>query len=354
VGIDYSNRNRLAGDSLRIDVDRGAANLPKPESFRPVHISTSAFPQGKRLAMWREVYGRNIGNFDIEPIGDAPFDADVTFHRLFGVGIAIGSRSAAHYRVTPTLAAKGKDVVVLSMLRSGSASVAQFGKEEIIGVGSACVLTSTDPSTSTLHSRGSFITLALSRAVIAAVVPHFSSALGRPVPASNAALRLLGRYLEIVQASGDLAMPAIVGKISTHITDLAALALGASGDRADAARQRSANEVRLSAIRSDIMLALRRHDLSTEMIAASHGISPRHLRRLFERDGTSFAAFVLAQRLAKALRMLMDRRYDRLSITEIAYEAGFSDLSYFNRTFRRVHGATPSDVRKAAVAGARN
>jgi AraC-like DNA-binding protein len=49
--------------------------------------------------------------------------------------------------------------------------------------------------------------------------------------------------------------------------------------------------------------------------------------------------------------MLMDRRYDRLSITEIAYEAGFSDLSYFNRTFRRAHGATPSDIRKQAMLG---
>jgi len=49
--------------------------------------------------------------------------------------------------------------------------------------------------------------------------------------------------------------------------------------------------------------------------------------------------------------MLTDRRYDRLGITEIAYEAGFSDLSYFNRTFRRAHGATPSDIRRDSMLG---
>jgi AraC-like DNA-binding protein len=96
---------------------------------------------------------------------------------------------------------------------------------------------------------------------------------------------------------------------------------------------------------------LGRHDLSAGTIAASHGISQRYLRRLFEREGTSFSEFVLAQRLAKSYRMLVDRRYDQLNITQIAHEAGFSDLSHFNRTFRRVHGATPSDVRKAAAAG---
>ena len=323
--------------------------MTNPAPFRPVHISTLEFPQDKRLAMWREIYGRNIGNFDIEPIGNAPFHADVTFHSLPGVGIAVGSRSAAHYRVTRALAGRGRDTIVLSMLRSGSASVTQFGKEAAIGVGSACLLTSTDASTSTLHSRGRFTTLALSRPLIAAIVPDFSSTLGRSIPAGNHALRLLGRYVELLQASGDLVSPQLADSVSAHIMDLAALAIGARGDRADAARQRSEEHVRLSAIRSDIMLALGRHDLSASMIAANQGISPRQLRRLFEQAGSSFSTFVLAQRLAKALRMLTDRRYDRLSITQIAYEAGFSDLSYFNRTFRRVNGATPSDVRKAAT-----
>jgi AraC-like DNA-binding protein len=33
------------------------------------------------------------------------------------------------------------------------------------------------------------------------------------------------------------------------------------------------------------------------------------------------------------------------SISAIAYAAGFGDLSYFNRAFRRRFGATPSDIR---------
>jgi AraC-like DNA-binding protein len=42
---------------------------------------------------------------------------------------------------------------------------------------------------------------------------------------------------------------------------------------------------------------------------------------------------------------LTDRRFAGRTITEIAFEAGFNDLSYFNRTFRRRYSATPSDVR---------
>src|SRR4051812_5514232 len=115
-------------------------------SQRRVRISTDAFPEDKRLAMWREIYGPNITNVDIEPIGDQPFHADVTFNLLPNVSIAVGSRSPAHYRVTPELLKHGRDIVALSILRSGHASATQFGRELIGGAGSASVLAATDPS----------------------------------------------------------------------------------------------------------------------------------------------------------------------------------------------------------------
>jgi hypothetical protein len=106
-------------------------------SPRRIHISTDMFPDEKRLAMWRDVCGRGIAQVDIEPIGDEPFHADVTFNLLPNVAITSGSRSAAHYRVTRELAKDGRDIIAVSILRSGEASATQFGQELIGGVGSA-------------------------------------------------------------------------------------------------------------------------------------------------------------------------------------------------------------------------
>jgi AraC-like DNA-binding protein len=72
------------------------------------------------------------------------------------------------------------------------------------------------------------------------------------------------------------------------------------------------------------------------------------VRKLFEQAGSSFSTFVLTERVVKARRMLIDRRYAHLNIAQIAHESGFGDISYFNRAFRRHFGATPSDVREAA------
>jgi AraC-like DNA-binding protein len=66
---------------------------------------------------------------------------------------------------------------------------------------------------------------------------------------------------------------------------------------------------------------------------------------LFDGDGTTFSEFVLLQRLNRAYRMLADPRFSDRTVGSLASEAGFGDLSYFNRSFRRVYGMTPSDVR---------
>jgi AraC-like DNA-binding protein len=67
---------------------------------------------------------------------------------------------------------------------------------------------------------------------------------------------------------------------------------------------------------------------------------------LFETEGASVTAFVVRQRLALAHRLLLDRRMAEHTISAIAFQAGFNDLSHFNRAFRRQFGATPSDVRQ--------
>ena len=56
--------------------------------------------------------------------------------------------------------------------------------------------------------------------------------------------------------------------------------------------------------------------------------------------------YLVRSRLRHAARRLAE---DDSTITDIAYDVGFGDLSYFNRAFRRRYGASPSDVRAQAT-----
>ena len=102
---------------------------------------------------------------------------------------------------------------------------------------------------------------------------------------------------------------------------------------------------KLQAIKSDIGQNLDRSDLSIAALAERHACTSRFVQRLFEMVGTTFTDYVLAQRLVRAYRKLVDPRYQAEKISAIAYDCGFNDVSYFNRMFRRHFDAAPSDVR---------
>jgi AraC-like DNA-binding protein len=52
-----------------------------------------------------------------------------------------------------------------------------------------------------------------------------------------------------------------------------------------------------------------------------------------------------SERLARAYYLLTNPLHSRRLISKIAFELGFNNLSYFNRTFRRRYNATPSEIR---------
>jgi AraC family transcriptional regulator len=80
--------------------------------------------------------------------------------------------------------------------------------------------------------------------------------------------------------------------------------------------------------------------------AAQVGLSPFHFLRLFTRVlGVTPAQYVIRSRLGRAARLLAE---EARSITDVAAEVGFGDLSNFVRTFHRAAGVSPRRFRQAS------
>src|SRR5262249_25011433 len=92
-------------------------------------------------------------------------------------------------------------------------------------------------------------------------------------------------------------------------------------------------------------------ELSLEAVAVSQRISPRYLQHLMELPGASFTAHVNELRLQRAFRLLIEPHGCSKRISDIALDAGFSDISHFNRLFRSRFGDTPTGVRAHARVG---
>ncbi len=100
---------------------------------------------------------------------------------------------------------------------------------------------------------------------------------------------------------------------------------------------------------TDICARLGDGEFSVAEVAKRQRVTPRDVHKLFENEGLTFSSFVLGQRLARARRMLSDPGFADLTIGSVAFDAGFGDLSYFNRTFRRRYGATPGEIRQSTL-----
>src|SRR6202045_1729932 len=86
--------------------------------------------------------------------------------------------------------------------------------------------------------------------------------------------------------------------------------------------------------------------IDLEDAAGQADISPFHFLRLFSGVlGVTPHQYLLRSRLRHAARLLAD---DERSVTDVAYDVGFGDLSNFVRTFHRAAGVSPRRFREAS------
>ena len=85
-------------------------------------------------------------------------------------------------------------------------------------------------------------------------------------------------------------------------------------------------------------------DFDISWLATQAGMSRVQLfRKIKALTGESPSAFVRMLRLQKARNLLLTTS---LNVSEIAYDVGFGDPSFFSRTFKEKYGKTPLETRE--------
>ncbi|MGH7287899.1 MAG: helix-turn-helix domain-containing protein [Myxococcota bacterium] len=106
---------------------------------------------------------------------------------------------------------------------------------------------------------------------------------------------------------------------------------------------------RLQTVRGAIAEALCDGGPTLRVIAKRMGMSVRTLQRRLDDCGVVFKALVAEIRCELANRYLAE---GRASLTEVAFLLGYSELSGFDRAFRRWTASTPLEARKHLRAAA--
>ena len=84
-------------------------------------------------------------------------------------------------------------------------------------------------------------------------------------------------------------------------------------------------------------------DISNTEIGAIFGYHPFYVSRLLkQRRGVTLRQYIISYRLRASKRLL---ELSAKSVGEIAEECGFSDASYFTKSFKAAYGVTPKEYR---------
>jgi AraC-like DNA-binding protein len=282
-----------------------------------------------------------------DPIPDLVCDIDFGIRKLPELGLLSGTVRGVRHVHAHRDSGDGNDDFSFHLNVSGLSTVMSRRGETTLRDGDAMLLSYSAGRTINRPALVDHRVIRLPRASLRPLVHDIDDAVLRPIPRGTGMLNLLKAYADALFDDPMLGTPGVRQLLVTQLCDLVAVTLGATRDAAAVAEGRGIRAARLRAIKSDIEAHLTHADLSPAVVAKRQRISESYIRKLFEGEGTSFSEFVLARRLVRAHRMLTDRRWADRNVAWIAFQSGFGDLSYFNRTFKRFYGSPPSEIRGA-------
>jgi len=297
---------------------------PDAETFRTDLVAPS-----HRIQFWNEIASSTFGDIAVDAL-DSRFSAQLKRVRFGAVTLASVASSPA--RVTGVRYESGATNGWFLLLNErGTSRMSQRHREVFLQPGELTALRcdeqyqiefSRPNKTIVLHLPGDARLLDLNNHVArkheAAEVPLFAA---------------LMRQLESFDADAE---PPCLEQLAVDVARLTWPAPARS------ARRESMTEWERR-VRQHVEQNLADPELDAASIARRFGVSARFIHMVFARTGQTAAAFILERRLSAAANQL--RRNAAGRITDIALNAGFTELSQFCRAFRRRFGVSARDYR---------
>lgn len=310
--------------------------------------ASAAPAQAQWLARWCEEYFESYGGVEITADWNFPSAINVHYRPLGEVGLRLErARAITRFnRPRDRVARDGDDHFTL-IINRGDTPTQRLTTSQmtVVPPGSTILFDRSESSAHVCPAGCHRLVLIMPRRSTCGALPNVEDLVGRVVPQGNQALRLLSSYADGLLEDDDVSDLSVLDHAGQSLMDLAVLAFGTHRDNIEIARQRGLRAARLAAVLRSIRADFADPELTPELVARRVDISTRYLHDLLHETGSSFSERVAELRLAKAFRLLCDGRGRVRTVTEAAFEAGFSDLSYFVRSFRRKYGMTPTAAR---------
>lgn len=308
------------------------------------HFSTRNVAGADKLPYWRGLMSSTYSGLSTEPL-TPHFEATVSRWKMGGIAMT-------RPRATPVSVERrlieaghsGGPRLKLHVIRQGEGRAIHRGREIAVRAGDMVLCASEEVYRFDLHSDHELVVAEFDRAVINQAglggAPHWlDDAVATRIPREAPSTRLLHDFLLSLWRECE-ASP--LGLPDDGYDAVFCSLLLASLRPSDQVAQPSRHGL-LERARAIVAARLADETLSPATIAAEMGVPLRRLQAAAAAQGVTLGGYINERRLALAAQKLMLE--PQRSITQIAFDCGFSDSSYFSRRFQERFGQTPRQYR---------
>ena len=301
-------------------------------------LSTADFAPRDRVHHWNAI-AQLVAPIRVEPIGEEPFEARMYRRKLRECELLSPCSTPARIYSAPDHANAG--VLNLQVQHRGRSTNHTGGRTALLGEGDFVLYDPTKPLWLMFEEYTQAVVIRLPLATVEERMPHLRGQAGIAMSGRSGAGALFSNFLrqaweELEQDDGG----DWVDGLSDAIWPMIDMAYAAARPSIEPNRRDERRRALFDAVEAE----LTDPELDVHRLARRMGVSARYVQMLFAELGTTPRAFIQNRRLELAARRL-EREGGDVTVTDVAYDVGFNDLSSFCRAFRRRFETSPRNYR---------
>jgi AraC-like DNA-binding protein len=267
------------------------------------------------------------------------------FTLLHAVAVGASDNVGLEIRDRHAIDGDGKDRFVLMRLLSGERRVSQLGRCQSVKAGTSSLFCTSEPytiETMAWKDQNEVIAFFMPSDFVNQRIGDGKQYCVRNLTSNGNLHDLVAGTFELFARDAWKFSEDEFYKSARAIADLALLGLNApSGAGLGSHSARLSNLTRVKQIMRQRM---EDPDLTLADIAHAAGFSLNYVHNLFRGERQTLYQYLKAERLQRAREQLQLAKSRGMTVTEVALRCGFSDSSYFSRSFKQAFGQSPRDV----------
>lgn len=305
---------------------------------------TNDIPVKDRFAYWRESVCDSYVKLACETDKRQQFSGsiDVTHYSTLSISKVTGLAHRVERRKSD-ISASHDAYFLLSLQTAKTARISQSGHSTVLKPGDMALYSSTDPYTLHLTDNFSQSVVQLPASKLISRLPNACMLTARNINGQSGLGKLVRQNILAFSEHINSPDPVLQSLVQETLIDLIATGLATQGKQK---KELLLPEQQIILRAKDYIINnLGEPELDRSRVALHIGMSVRRLNEIFAKENTSLSTFIRKMRLNAVADYLRDARFDHMSISEIAFHYGFSNLQHFSNSFRSAFDCTPRAYR---------